>query len=136
MILVDTNVVMYAAGAAHPNRDSSIRLLRRIARGEVEAVIDVELLQEILHRYRSINRWKDATRVYWLTRETFPMALAINEETLDAAKAIMDKAPIIKTRDAIHAAVARLNSIEAICSFDGHFDKVPGIRRVEPDDVK
>lgn len=50
MMLVHANVLMYAAGAPHPNRAPSVSLLRRVASGEVEATIDAGMLQEILHR--------------------------------------------------------------------------------------
>lgn len=50
MILVDTNILMYAAGASHPCKAPSLRLLERVARGDVEAAIHAETLQEILHR--------------------------------------------------------------------------------------
>jgi predicted nucleic acid-binding protein len=48
---------MYAAGADHPNKEPSVRFLERVARGEVEAALDAESLQEILHRYRALGRW-------------------------------------------------------------------------------
>lgn len=52
MILVDTNVLMYAAGADSRHKEASARFLERVGSGEVDAVIDAEVLQEVLHRYR------------------------------------------------------------------------------------
>jgi hypothetical protein len=40
MILVDANVLMYAAGAPHPDKTPSVRLLEQIANGDVVAAID------------------------------------------------------------------------------------------------
>ena len=40
MILLDSNILMYAAGAAHPHKADSLALLERVARGEVEAAVD------------------------------------------------------------------------------------------------
>jgi len=44
--------------------------LRRAARAnrpdEVDAVLDAEVLQEILHRYRAISRWETGREVFWL----------------------------------------------------------------------
>jgi hypothetical protein len=65
VILIDANVIMYAAGANHPHKRPSVALLERVAAGEVEATVDAEVLQEILHRYRAIGRWEDATRRLW-----------------------------------------------------------------------
>ena len=46
---------MYASGAEHPNKLLSLRFLKRVADGELEATIDAELLQEIIHRYRALR---------------------------------------------------------------------------------
>jgi len=35
-------------------------------------------------------------------------------------------------RDALHGAVVQMHSLEAICSFDRDFDRLRGLRRVEP----
>ena len=51
MILVDSNVLMYTAGSEHPFKARSVAFLERVAEGSIEAVIDAEALQEILHRY-------------------------------------------------------------------------------------
>lgn len=58
MILIDSNIFMYAAGTPHPNKEPSATFLDQVAIGEVDAVIDAEVLQEILHRYRAISRWR------------------------------------------------------------------------------
>jgi hypothetical protein len=39
MILVDANVLMYASGAAHPNKKPAVAFLNRVAREEVQAAI-------------------------------------------------------------------------------------------------
>ena len=39
----------------------------------------------------------------------------------------------ISARDAVHAAVMINQKVEWIASFDGGFDRVPGIRRLELD---
>jgi predicted nucleic acid-binding protein len=48
--LLDTNVPMYAAGAAHAYRDACRWVMTEIANGRLAVAIDVELIQEILHR--------------------------------------------------------------------------------------
>ena len=55
MIFIDTSIFMYAAGKEHPNKEPSATLLKLIAVGEVDAVINVEVLQEIYHRYTMIK---------------------------------------------------------------------------------
>lgn len=132
MILVDTNVVMYAGGAEHAHKQPSIRLLERIADGEIEATINAESLQEILHRYRAIKRWADGRRVYDLTRQLFPSVIPVTAEVLDRARELLDRDARIMARDALHAAVVLLNGFDGICSWDRDFDRIPGLRRLEP----
>ena len=56
MILIDANIFMYAAGRESPQRLPCQRFLDRIVAGGGPAVCtDAEVLQEILHRYRSLQ---------------------------------------------------------------------------------
>lgn len=132
MILVDSNVLMYAAGAEHPNRAPALALLGRVAAGELEAAIDAEVLQEILHRYRSINRWTDGRKVYRLARELFPDVLPVTREVMDRARDLMDADAGISARDAVHAAVVQTGQLAGICTFDQDFDRIPGCSRIAP----
>jgi uncharacterized protein len=132
MILIDTNVIMYAAGAAHPNKLASVAMLRRVGAGEVEATIDAEVLQEILHRYRAIGRWKDGRRVYDLARQIFPEVVPITAAILDRARAILDTNSQMMARDALHAAVVIAEGMDGICSYDRDFDRVASLTRVDP----
>lgn len=135
MILVDANVLMYAAGAAHPHKRPSLSFLERVARSEIDAAIDAEALQEILYRYRAIDRWADGRRVYDLARRIFPTVFEITADATDIAKALMDENPALVARDALHAAVVQLHELEAICSYDSDFDVIEALRRLEPPQV-
>jgi len=135
VILLDANVLMYAAGAAHAHKDSSLALLERVARGEVEAGADVEVLQEILHRYRAIGRWDDGKRLYDLARRVVPTWLPLDLNALDRARQLLDAHPRLTARDALHAAVYFEAGAAAFCSFDRDFDAIVGLRRVEPADA-
>jgi uncharacterized protein len=132
MILIDANIFMYAAGAAHPHKTPSVRLLERVARGEVAATINAETLQEILHRYRAIKRWSDGRRVYDLARQLFPSVVPITAEMLDGARALLDQHPALMARDALHAAVVMHEGLDAICSYDRDFDAITAMSRIEP----
>jgi predicted nucleic acid-binding protein len=132
MILIDTNIVMYAAGAPHPNKGPSARLLEAVARGEVDAIIDTELLQEVLHRCRHIGRWEDGKQVYDLSRQIFEKVISVSPGMLDEARQLMDEFPSLMARDALHAAVAIHEKCTAICSYDSDFDVIWRIKRIEP----
>lgn len=135
MILVDSNVLMYAAGAEHPNKRPSVAFLERVASSELEAAIDAEVLQEILHRYRAIGRWSDGRRVYDLARQVFGVVLPVSARVLDRARSLLDRDDELAARDALHAAVVEYHSLDAICSFDSDFDRVERLRRLEPQDL-
>lgn len=132
MILIDANIFMYAAGTEHPHKEPSSRFLDQVARGSIDAAIDAEVLQEILHRYKAIRRWPEGGQVYDLARQIVPLVLPITVEILDAARALLDRYPGISARDALHAAVVRLHGARAICSYDGDFDDIEGVERIEP----
>jgi hypothetical protein len=132
LILVDSNIIMYAAGAEHPYKGPSVAFLESVAEGKVEATIDAEVLQEILHRYRALNRWTDGRKVYDLARRIFPTVLPVTVEILDRARILLDEYDGLMARDALHAAVVETNSLEAICSYDTDFDRITTIVRTEP----
>lgn len=133
MILLDTNVFMYAAGTDHPAKAPSAHLLERIASGEGdEAAVDPETLQEILHRYRAIGRWADGRKIYDLTRAIVPIVLPVTATILDRARALLDLHTTLMARDALHAAVALEHTGGRLYSFDTDFDIVEGLHRIEP----
>jgi len=123
---------MYAAGAPHANEAPSVAFLERVASGEEDAVLDAETLQEILHRYRALDRWEDGRTLFDLAHTLFPVVLPIGFDVLDRARSLLDTYPHLMARDALHAAVVLVHELDAICSFDRDFDPVAGVRRIEP----
>ena len=95
MIFVDANIFMYAAGADHPNRKSSIELLRAVANRTLGVASSVEVLQEILYRYRSIGRWAEGSRLYDDTRLLLDVIYDVTVDDLDRARALLDDHPVV-----------------------------------------
>jgi len=126
---------MYAAGAPHRHKQPSAKLLETIATGALDAGVDAEVLQEVLHRYRMLGQWELGRRVYTLARRILPVVVPITAEILDAARALLDGDARLTARDALHAAACDLAGARALCSYDRDFDRIPGMRRVEPDDL-
>ena len=56
MIFVDSNVPMYLVGSPHTNRERALRALARLSQDGERFVTDIEVYQEILHRYTAIRR--------------------------------------------------------------------------------
>ena len=132
MILVDANVFMYAAGASHRFKVPSIKFLHEAARLEYVCCMNSEVLQEILHRYRSINRWEEGREVYRLAKRIVPTVEPVTAEILDKTVELMDAYPELMARDCLHAAHCLVSGLEAICSFDTDFDRIREIRRIDP----
>jgi predicted nucleic acid-binding protein len=132
LILVDANVFMYAAGSEHPYKASSNQFLLRIARGEIEAAVDTEVLQEILHRYRAMGRWQEGRRVYDAARRIVLVSIPITGEIMDGTRDLLDTYPSLTVRDALHAAATLHTGAEGLCSYDRDFDDIKGLHRIEP----
>ena len=123
---------MYAAGSPHPHKEPSTAFLERVATGAVDAVVDAEVLQEILHPNRALDRWEEGRRVFDLARTLFPVVLPVTAEVMDRARVVVDARPYLMARDAHHAAVVLEHELEAVCSYDRDFNPVAGVVRVEP----
>ena len=129
---IDNNIPMYAAGAEHPAKKRSVRLLERIATGRIQAVSDAEVFQEILHRFRAIGRLADGFRLFDSFLKLIPEILPVTIDDVRNARVIMAENRKLTARDAIHVAVMRRRGIATIYSFDKHFDEVSDIKRIEP----
>ncbi len=118
---MDSNVVMYAAGALHENKSPCLEFLQSARGGDVHAVTSTEVLQEVLHRYHRLGMPEVASEVYDLTvqvcAEVFPVTLA---DTDLCAKLLGRSGG--SARDALHVAVMSHNKVETIATFDSRFN--------------
>ena len=129
---IDANVPMYAAGAEHPLKEPCLAILRSIASGELAAVTDVEVCQEIVHRYTALGERQQALHVARLFIEVVPEVLPIEKQDLLLSLEMHERYPVLTARDSLHAAVMHNNDIRSIISADRHFDEVDGIERIDP----
>lgn len=130
MILIDSNVPMYLVGADHPHKADARRLLEgAIASGE-RLVTDVEVLQEILHRYVAIDRREAIQAAFDAVLGVVDEVFGITIADLERAKSIVLGRARLSARDALHAAVMEREGIERVMSFDRGFDGLPGVTRL------
>jgi predicted nucleic acid-binding protein len=125
---------MYAAGSSSPYRKPCQEFLKKLIKSGSAAqyFTSVEVLQEILHRYRSIGL---ADKAYNLLDNILHLGitvLPIEIEDIILARKLLEDFGNLPTRDGIHAAVVIRKNISVIASFDKDFDKISGIRRFEP----
>lgn len=129
---VDANVPMYAVGSDHPLKRSSIRVLEAVAAGEIVAVTDAEVHQEILHRYTAVGERERAMHVSSLFLRAVPDVLSITRADVEATVGLLLAHKRLPVRDAVHAAIMTRHSIRDVISADRHFDLIPGIVRHDP----
>jgi len=131
VILVDSNVPMYLVGAAHPHKVDAQRLLESALAAGERLVTDVEVLQELCHRYAAIGRRDAIQPAFDVTLQIVDDVLSIERLDVDAAKDIVLRYAALSARDALHVAIMRHHGIERIMTFDRGFDAVPGIERLD-----
>ena len=124
MIFVDSNIPMYLVGADHPHKTDAQRLLERVIIAGEALVTDVEVLQEILHRYVAIApAWE-------LLISIADEIASVTVEDVTAARDLVLSGSAVSARDAIHVAIMRRLGCAQILTFDRGFDAVPGVTRV------
>src|SRR5258708_3070380 len=121
---------MYLVGAPHPNKANAERLLEKLALERQRLVTDAEVLQEILHRYVSIDRRDAIQPAFDAILHVVDQVLPVDQAVVERAKQIVLGYRQLSARDAVHLAIMEQNGIEQILSFDSGFDAVPGITRL------
>jgi hypothetical protein len=131
---VDANIIMYAVGAQHPFKMPCAQIITDIGNRLIDSVTSVEVLQEILHRYTALKRRADAVSVthdfVLLVTKVLPITIAEVERALQLHQQYVS----LTARDSIHAATLYNHGLSHILTADTHFDGLPGITRVDPND--
>ena len=130
MIFVDSNVPMYLVGASHPNKDRAVAVLTRLVGNGERFVTDVEVYQEILHRYTATQRLDAIDAAFETLDAIADDILTFGMSEIRAARALINSVGGLSARDALHVAVMRKAGISRILSFDRGLDACPGIDRV------
>ena len=132
--LLDTSIPMYAAGTPHSYRDACQWVMGEIAVGRLDAAIDAEVIQEILHRYGALGRYADAVKMARDVMTLVPQILPVDGVVMRSAITLFDQyAPLgVRARDTVHAAVMQIHGLTRIISSDAHFDLIAGATRVDP----
>ena len=93
-------------------------------------VTDVEVFQELLHRYVAIRRRDAIQAAFDALLGVVDEVLPVDQASVERAKEVVLGHSKLSARDALHLAVMEQNGIEEILSFDSGFDGFPGIRRI------
>ena len=130
MIFVDSNVPMYLIGSPHPNQERAVQALNRLSEEGEQFITDIEVYQEILHRYVSIRRLEAIKPAFRTLRGIANRTLSYGMDEVYAARLLIESVSNLSARDALHVAVMRQAGIARILSYDTDFDAIPGIERV------
>lgn len=132
MIFLDSNIPMYLVGADHVHKAGAQRLIEAAITARQRLVTDVEVLQEILHRYTAIKRPDAITPAFEallsVVDEVFPVEL---RDTQRAREIILAHPDRVSARDALHLATMEANGVTRIMSFDADFDRFEHIERLK-----
>ena len=133
-VFLDTNVFMYAAGASHPCKEPCIRVLVDVEKGNLTAVTNTEVLQEILYRYRHLRIPDKGVELCRLVLD-YPLAIfPVTEEDIRAALDLYNLLGSrgLQPRDAIHAATMKNHGLSHIISADRALGHVETLIRIDP----
>ena len=130
MIFVDSNVPMYIVGAPHPNKDRADALVDQLRANREELVTDVEVYQEILHRYTATRMPHRIDEAFEVVDDIVDKVFTFEMPEILAARDLLRLVPRIDARDALHVAIMRRRGITRIFSYDRGFDHCPGIQRI------
>ncbi|MFQ5737861.1 MAG: type II toxin-antitoxin system VapC family toxin [Acidobacteriota bacterium] len=129
---LDTNILMYAIGKKHPYKQPCIKVLEQIRSEVIHVVTNVEVFQEIIHRYWSLQEQEVAAVAFSSMKKLCERVFPVLEADVDKAFQILQAYPCLGVRDAIHAATMINNGLRKIISTDKHFDEIEGIVRLDP----
>jgi len=130
VILIDSNVPMYLVGGPHPNKANAELIIEKLILERQRLVTDANVLQEILHRYASIDRRDAIQPAFDAILQVVDEVFAVDQIVVERAKQIVLGYRQLSARDAVHLAVMEKNGVERILSFDAGFDMFPKITRL------
>jgi predicted nucleic acid-binding protein len=132
-VFIDVNIPMYAGGTPHALREPSSRVIRAIAAGQLDAVTDAEVFQEILYRYLYINEREKGFRIFDnFYRIMRGHILSVEDFDVQRARVLAEQYPSLSPRDLIHLGVMLHHQIPEIITADTGFDSVKEVHRIDP----
>jgi uncharacterized protein len=133
MIVLDTTVLIYAKGSAHPMRDPCRDLIAAVADGRLQATTTAEVIQELVHvRARRRDR-RDAAALGRDYAELLSPLVVFTREDLERGLSLFEQTHRLGAFDAVLAASAAAAQATALVSADAAFDELPDLPHVVPD---
>jgi len=134
MIVLDTTVLAYAKGSAHPLRDPCRRLIDAIAVGRLEATSTVEVIQEFVHVRAQRRERSDAAALGRDYIDLLAPLLVPTDEHLRRGLSLFERHNRLGAFDAVLAATALTFDADAFVSADLAFADIDDLPHIVPDD--
>jgi uncharacterized protein len=133
VIVLDTTILVYAKGAAHPLRGPCRELIAAIADRRIEATTTVEVVQEFAHVRAQCRSRADAAALAGDYADLLSPLLTATGNHLRHGLSLFERNQDLGAFDAILAAIALDSGAEAFVSADIAFASVTGLPHVTPD---
>jgi predicted nucleic acid-binding protein len=131
VIVLDTNILMYAAGRDHPLRDGCRRLIEAIGGGIVRATTTVSVIEEFMHARGRTDR-AAASKIATDFATLLTPLLVVDADDLHAGIRLFEREGRLDAFDAVLAATAIRHDADALVSADRAFSAVRGLRYIDP----
>jgi predicted nucleic acid-binding protein len=129
---VDANVLIYSAVESE-YREPCLEVLEAVAHGDVDGRTSTAVLEEVWYVELSGSAGALdglAERAYTL----FTPLLAVTDEAFRIALSL--GAPKLGSNDRLHVGTCMAHGIDVVLTADQGFDRLRGLRRVDPLDVR
>jgi predicted nucleic acid-binding protein len=135
MLLLDTNVLVYAVGRDHPLRRPAQALLRAADDGRLAITTTPDVIQEFTHVY-SLTRPRDETaeRALDVARACSPL-ITSRESDVSVAIELFRRHERIDAFDCLLAATALREGVDGLVSADWAFAAVADLRWIDLADL-
>jgi len=130
-MFIDANVFIAAHLDSQERGNRCRALLAKIAKGEQNAVTNALVINEVLYiikAARKLDQMKIAHRI--IASNVHLSIMPIDEKVIAHSIGYMEQG--LEVSDAFHAATMKIAGVGTICSYDGGFDGIEGIKRQEP----
>ena len=107
-------------------------ILRSLQGDFHEYLTNAEVLQEILYVFGRRGQREEGVRLVRSIMNAVVEVIPIGNSEIEVAGRLLLQYPQLEARDAIHAAVVQIHSLEGIVSTDKVFDGIQGVRRFDP----
>ena len=118
MTFVDTNVVMYAVGRAHPLKEEARQFFEEALRDRTPLATSAEVLQELLHTYLPVARLETLDAALELVESRVETIWSVEAEDVHLARSLVGAHGELGARDLLHLACCRRREVDQMKTFD------------------